>query len=105
MLASNGECVIAGSRFSMYGGMLRSCRYALRRCTKVDFPAPAMPMVMITDGLRGAALSGGGAAEEDEADMAKSKGRSDRTGHKCTLPNGFYCLSRVLGLIRQSDMV
>ena len=37
----------------MYGGKGGSneCKYELRRCTNVDLPAPAMPMVMITVGF------------------------------------------------------
>ena len=54
MLASNGTCVTAGSRLRMYGGVGGSseCRYELILCTKVDFPAPAMPIVIMATGFR-----------------------------------------------------
>ena len=37
----------------MYGGFGGSseCKYEFMRCTKVVFPEPAMPIVMITDGF------------------------------------------------------
>lgn len=53
MLASNGVFATAGSRLRTYGGEGGSleCRYEFIRCTKVDFPAPAIPIVMITMGF------------------------------------------------------
>lgn len=53
MLASNGTFVTAGSRFRMYGGDggLDEWRKELMRCTKVDFPAPAIPIVIMTMGF------------------------------------------------------
>jgi hypothetical protein len=53
ILASKGMCVTAGSRLRMYGGAggLRECRYELILCTKVDFPAPAMPIVIMATGF------------------------------------------------------
>ena len=53
MLASYGVLATAGSRLRTYGGDGGSseCRYELIRCTNVDFPAPAMPIVMMTTGF------------------------------------------------------
>jgi len=46
-------CVTAGSRLRMYGGAggLRECKYELILWTKVDFPAPAIPIVMMATGF------------------------------------------------------
>ena len=43
----------AGSKFKIYGGEggERVCRYEFMRWTNVDFPAPAIPMVIITIGF------------------------------------------------------
>jgi hypothetical protein len=65
MFGSNAARVIAGSRFTTYGGCARACRCAASRCTNVDLPAPAMPIVMITDGLAGAAVESAGAGAEE----------------------------------------
>jgi len=43
--------VTAGSRLRMYGGLDSECRYELIRCTKVDFPAPAIPIVIMAMGF------------------------------------------------------
>ena len=50
----------------MYGGVggFWECRYELMRCTKVDFPAPAMPIVIIVMGFF--------FVEDDAADDAES---------------------------------
>lgn len=53
MLGSNETFATAGSRFSLYGGEggLSEWRYEFIRCTKVVFPDPAIPIVMITIGF------------------------------------------------------
>ena len=53
IFASYGVFATAGSRLRTYGGDGGSCecRYELILCTKVDFPAPAIPMVIITTGF------------------------------------------------------
>ena len=60
----------AGAWFRMYGGDEGSneCRYELRRWTKVDFPAPAMPIVIMVTGFF---LSPVG-ADDDDAEAACS---------------------------------
>lgn len=73
MLASYGTNATAGSRFKIYGGLLGSeeCRYELILCTKVDLPAPAMPIVMIHTGffLSTVDVEGGGSTTMCGEDM------------------------------------
>ena len=53
MFASKGTLVTAGSKLRTYGGFcgLFACRCAFIRCTKVDFPEPAIPIVIIHTGF------------------------------------------------------
>ncbi len=66
----------------MYGGDGGSsaCRYEFRRCTKVDFPAPAIPMVIMVTGFL---PSLAGAEPDASADIVEVEDSGLVTGLHC----------------------
>ena len=72
MFASNGTRVTAGSRFKIYGGFggFSACKYEFIRWTNVDFPTPAIPMVIIAIGL---GLDRPAGPEPEGVDMVKAE--------------------------------